>query len=197
MTEPSEAEVADLTGRYVEAVRSAPRPLIPVFELARDSKISRLVCLADVRPERVDWLWPARIPLGKVTILDGDPGLGKSTIALDLLDEAKAVLRDLLDRGPMPSKDVQRQAHEAGISDATLRRAKDALGVKSIRPDGFNGPWSWTLPDGVHAQEAAYMLNPDREHVPAPVSMYTLGPELQSEAMRIFGDDPDDPGWSA
>ncbi len=32
----------------------------------------------------VSWLWPLWVPLGKVTILDGDPGLGKSTLLLDL-----------------------------------------------------------------------------------------------------------------
>ena len=40
--------------------------------------------LADVEPRPVSWLWPGRIPLGKLTVLDGDPGLGKSTLALDL-----------------------------------------------------------------------------------------------------------------
>jgi hypothetical protein len=42
------------------------------------------VCLSQVKSRRVRWLWRGRIPLGKVTILDGDPGLGKSAIALDL-----------------------------------------------------------------------------------------------------------------
>lgn len=37
-----------------------------------------------VTPERVRWLWPGYIPAGKVTVLDGDPGLGKSTIMIDL-----------------------------------------------------------------------------------------------------------------
>jgi hypothetical protein len=32
----------------------------------------------------VSWLWDDRIPLGKVTLLDGDPGAGKSILALDL-----------------------------------------------------------------------------------------------------------------
>jgi len=41
--------------------------------------------LASVTPERVKWLWPARLPAGKVTVLDGDPGLGKSQITLDLV----------------------------------------------------------------------------------------------------------------
>jgi RecA-family ATPase len=44
----------------------------------------RLVRLSDVEPEPVRWLWPGRIPLGKLTMLDGDPGLGKSTLALDI-----------------------------------------------------------------------------------------------------------------
>jgi hypothetical protein len=41
----------------------------------------RLVCLADVQPIDVDWLWKPLIPLGKLTLLEGDPGTGKSTVA--------------------------------------------------------------------------------------------------------------------
>jgi archaellum biogenesis ATPase FlaH len=33
---------------------------------------------------RPTWLWPLRIPFGKITLLAGDPGLGKSFIALDI-----------------------------------------------------------------------------------------------------------------
>lgn len=43
-----------------------------------------LISLDQVQPEEVRWLWPGRIPLGKVTILQGDPGLGKSTLALEV-----------------------------------------------------------------------------------------------------------------
>jgi len=42
------------------------------------------VSMVDIKPERVEWLWSRRIPKGKVTILDGDPGKGKSTILYDL-----------------------------------------------------------------------------------------------------------------
>ncbi len=44
----------------------------------------KILCAADVIPERVRWLWPGRIPLGKVTVIDGDPGLGKSTLMADI-----------------------------------------------------------------------------------------------------------------
>jgi hypothetical protein len=51
-----------------------------------DTDISdlKIITLADVEPERVQWLWPGRIPVGKLVMLDGDPGLGKSTVAIDV-----------------------------------------------------------------------------------------------------------------
>lgn len=40
--------------------------------------------LAEVAPEPVRWLWPERIPLGKLTVIEGDPAVGKSTLVYDL-----------------------------------------------------------------------------------------------------------------
>jgi hypothetical protein len=37
-----------------------------------------------IEARAVEWLWRVVLPLGKVCILDGDPGLGKSTVLLDL-----------------------------------------------------------------------------------------------------------------
>jgi hypothetical protein len=42
------------------------------------------VRLTDVEATGVQWLWPARIPLGHVTLLVSDPGAGKSLVALDI-----------------------------------------------------------------------------------------------------------------
>ena len=42
------------------------------------------VRVSDVQPERVEWLWPERIAIGKVSMIAGDPGLGKSMATLDL-----------------------------------------------------------------------------------------------------------------
>jgi hypothetical protein len=44
----------------------------------------KLINLGDVKPEPVLWLWPGRIARGKLTLLAGDPGLGKSFITIDL-----------------------------------------------------------------------------------------------------------------
>jgi hypothetical protein len=40
--------------------------------------------LDTLQPKEIAWLWPSRIALGKFTCIDGDPDLGKSTVALDL-----------------------------------------------------------------------------------------------------------------
>lgn len=40
---------------------------------------------SNVQPKNVDWLWYPYIPLGKLTVLQGDPGDGKSTLALNLI----------------------------------------------------------------------------------------------------------------
>jgi len=40
--------------------------------------------LDDVERQLLEWLWPGRIPLGKLTLLAGDPGLGKSFVTLDI-----------------------------------------------------------------------------------------------------------------
>src|SRR5205807_7687569 len=35
-------------------------------------------------PRDITWLWPFRLGEGKLSVLEGDPGLGKSLLALDL-----------------------------------------------------------------------------------------------------------------
>jgi len=40
--------------------------------------------MSDVQREHTRWLWYPYFPAGKLVILDGDPGLGKSTLLLDL-----------------------------------------------------------------------------------------------------------------
>ncbi|MCP3916172.1 MAG: AAA family ATPase [bacterium] len=40
--------------------------------------------MGDLQPRAVEWLWPARIPIGKVSIIAGDPGLGKGLLTIDM-----------------------------------------------------------------------------------------------------------------
>jgi len=43
---------------------------------------AEVISLESVVPEEIEWLWPDRIPLGMLTILAGDPGVGKSFLSL-------------------------------------------------------------------------------------------------------------------
>ena len=40
--------------------------------------------VSDVAPVELEWLWPWLIPLGKLSLFAGDPGLGKSFVAVDM-----------------------------------------------------------------------------------------------------------------
>ena len=64
------------------------------------------------------------------------------------LDEIKKINPERIVISPGPGI-----PEDAGISVATLRRAKDALGIKP-KKDGQNGPWVWRLPAVEDDQDA-------------------------------------------
>lgn len=53
-------------------------------EALADKCGSRIVTLADVAPQPLRWLWRDLIPFGALTVLDGDPGVGKGLISADI-----------------------------------------------------------------------------------------------------------------
>jgi hypothetical protein len=44
----------------------------------------RLLRFSQIAPRQTHWLWPQRVALGKVTLLVGEPGIGKGSVAVDL-----------------------------------------------------------------------------------------------------------------
>jgi hypothetical protein len=76
--------------------------------------------LDEVPIEAIEWLWPGYIALGKLTVLQGDPGLGKSSLTLDLAARVTAA-------SPMPDG---RQGTSGGV---VLLTAEDGVG-DTIRP---------------------------------------------------------------
>lgn len=68
------------------------------------------------------------------------------------LDEAAAFLRDVLRDGPVWSVQVKKEAREADITEITLKRAKDAVGVRSQKEG--DGSWSWALPEKTRSSQA-------------------------------------------
>jgi hypothetical protein len=119
-----------------------------------------LVLVADVDRELVRWLWPGRIPLGKVTVLDGDPGTGKSTLTLTIA--AKVSTSSPFPDGARPERaDVILLSAEDDIGD-TIRPRLEAAGADLAR--------CWVLPD----------VQPDPDKPPRP-------PELPADLDAIEG----------
>ena len=77
------------------------------------------------------WLWPGRIALGKLTILDGDPGLGKSTLAYDLAARITSG-RDLPTGEPSVRGGALILSTEDGLGD-TIRPRLEAAGADLAR----------------------------------------------------------------
>ena len=68
----------------------------------------------------------------------------------DVLEDATAMLREILADGPVPAATVRREASQAGLGPHALRRAKAALGVRSRKlgaPGATEQCWVWALPD--------------------------------------------------
>ena len=82
--------------------------------------------LSEVEPEQVEWLWPRRIPKGKITVLDGDPDNGKSVLTTDLAARVTAGL-NLPDGTPMETAGAVLVSAEDGAAD-TIRPRFDAAG---------------------------------------------------------------------
>src|SRR5262249_46509593 len=41
--------------------------------------------MADIEPQPIEWIWPGRIARRKLTLIAGEPDLGKSQAALDII----------------------------------------------------------------------------------------------------------------
>lgn len=106
-----------------------------------------IVRMADVVPQPVEWLWPNRIAIGKLSILAGVPGLGKSFATLDMAARVSrgAPWPDAPDVRQEPGGVVLLSA-EDGLAD-TIRPRLDAAGadleriivLEAVRAEGENG----------------------------------------------------------
>ncbi|MDO8879987.1 MAG: AAA family ATPase [Coriobacteriia bacterium] len=93
-----------------------------------DASVQVGIIVADVAPEAVQWLWYGRIPAGKVSVIDGDPGLGKSTLTLDLAARVSCGLPMPDDRVRIGPAGVVLLSAEDDIAD-TIRPRLDAAGA--------------------------------------------------------------------
>ena len=128
------------------------------------------VILSSVKPERVEWLWPGRIPKGKLSLVDGDPGTGKSALTADLTARVSSG-GTWPDGTPCEAGGVVLLSAEDGLAD-TVRPRLDAAGADSSKvlslaavPDGEEGERLLSIPQdlsiiewGIRRVEAALVV---------------------------------------
>lgn len=91
-----------------------------------EEKALNIVWMSEIAPESVRWLWPPYIPMGMMSIVEGDPGAGKSTLTIAL---AAAVSRGGMMNGHgVPQGNVLMLGNEDSLS-VTVRPRLDAAGA--------------------------------------------------------------------
>jgi hypothetical protein len=90
-------------------------------------------CLADVEPEPVEFTWEKRILRGKLNIIHGDPGVGKTYMVLDILARVTTG-RPFCDGAQCEAGDVLFATAEDAIAD-TIRPRLDKLGADVRRAE--------------------------------------------------------------
>jgi 5S rRNA maturation endonuclease (ribonuclease M5) len=97
----------------------------------------KLLCMAGVKAEKVDWLWKPYIPKGKVTLVEGDPGIGKSTATLGIATGV-TLGRGIPGQEPTKPSNVVIASAEDGLGD-TIRPRLDAMGADVSRIFAIDG----------------------------------------------------------
>jgi len=69
---------------YLEVQAVAPAKALNNPNSSVESRVVKIRCGADIKPQPITWLWPGWLPAGKLTILAGAAGTGKTTLALAL-----------------------------------------------------------------------------------------------------------------
>lgn len=139
-----------------------------------------IIKYSDIKAKRIEWLWYPYIAYGKITLLQGDPGDGKSTFALQLV----ALLttgRKLPDgaRGKAPINVIY-QCQEDDPTDTIKPRLMEA-GADCEKVWFFNRDLNITLDSGdlekavEEAQARLVIFDPIQSFLPADADMMSAG----------------------
>lgn len=121
--------------------------------------------LSEVKPKDVRWLWHRRFALGKLTMLDGDPGLGKTTAMFDIAARITKGISMPYESGPAIKGGVVLICLEDGLED-TIQPRLDRAGadlskivsigyIKETTPGGIEYERPFNLAQDLPLLEAA------------------------------------------
>lgn len=95
--------------------------LPPQSGVASRQAVLAITPASSIQPRPVEWLWPGKFPLGKLSILAGNGGNGKTFIALDLTARTSAG-QCAPDGQPLRSGGVLFATGEDGLADTIVPR---------------------------------------------------------------------------
>lgn len=124
-----------------------------------------LVSAADAVPEKITWLWKDRIPMGKLTLLAGHPGVGKGCATIDIIARATTGAAWFDAENKQPPMQALLISSEDGAGDtliprliaAEADRSKVKIFYHTITADGDKG---FTLDTDLPALRQALEENP-------------------------------------
>lgn len=184
---PDHGDVSDWlaaghTRSDLEALHAAEKPIIEAPHLI----IERF---ADIPPEEVHWVWHPYLPEGKITILEGDPGQGKTYLMLAIASALTNgyTLPDQRGKPGPPSQAKQYVIYisaEDGLADTLVPRAIKAgadlqylFGVRGVSTGGEPEPFSFAqlslLSDTIRDTQAKLIIiDPIQAFLGASVDMH-------------------------
>jgi putative DNA primase/helicase len=115
-------------------------------------RLERRVVGEGIVTSRVDWE-PDPITMTADEALVAAAGSSRGPSAVE---EAKNFLQDLLAEEPLSVNDVKSETEAAGLSWATVTRAKTKLGIKPVKA-GMGGGWYWALSKARNPSEDAHL----------------------------------------
>jgi hypothetical protein len=128
-----------------------------------------------LKPRALEWFWPGRLAFGKLAVLDGDPGLGKSFLTLDLCARLSTG-RALPDGAPGPSPACSLVLNcEDGLEDTLAPRLaalKANLDRIFVIPRDQDVTQPLRFPSQIHRLDQALTDRPARLVVIDPVMAF-------------------------
>jgi hypothetical protein len=143
-----------------------------------------LQCLAQVAPAAIKWLWSGRIPLGRITLLVGRPGEGKSFLTTYMAARIStgspwpdgsecprgSVILVSAEDDPADTIRPRLDAHRADV-----RRVHLLSMVRRIEPDGKRHEQMFTLADLLALETALQALSDCKLIVVDPIGSFLGG----------------------